>query len=69
MDSNKISKDKLNNFMKDNYPNPKIVLEMRSVSLNIPVTKVKTKTLKNKLIQTFTGGVIKSKKEILLSTH
>tara|TARA_Y100000991_G_C21941424_1_gene335454 strand:+ start:181 stop:990 length:810 start_codon:yes stop_codon:yes gene_type:complete len=62
VDSNKIFKDKLNNFMKDNYPNSKIVLEMRSVSLNIPVTKVKTKTLKNKLIQTFTGGVIKSKK-------
>ena len=48
--------------MKDNYPNPKIVLEMRSVSLNIPVSKVQTKTLKNKLIQPFTGGVIKSKK-------
>ena len=48
--------------MKEIYTDPKIVLEMRSVSLNIPVTKIETRTLKNKLVQTFTGGIIKNKK-------
>ena len=49
--------------MKKNYTASKIVLEMRSVSLNIPVNKIQTRTLKDKLVRTFTGGIIKNNKK------
>ena len=48
--------------MRKNTANSKIALEMRSVSLNIPVNQIQQRTLKNKLVRTFTGGIIKNKK-------